>query len=106
MKGNKKAAPVLMIGYGSYGVSLPMHYRPEVSVLLREGWTVAYACARGGGELGPSWHAQGRGESKWNTFIDFAACAAYLHSQGIGCTVAYLPFPLYESVNISLFLSN
>lgn len=29
--------PLLLIGYGSYGVSLPMSYRPELMVLLEKG---------------------------------------------------------------------
>jgi oligopeptidase B len=73
---------MLMIGYGSYGVSVPAHYRPEIAHLLQLGWSIAYAHVRGGGEYGPNWYEAGRCNKKWNTFLDFVACANYLINNG------------------------
>lgn len=36
-KGRTNAVPLLLIGYGSYGVSVPMSFRPELTVLLEKG---------------------------------------------------------------------
>jgi protease II len=74
--------PLLLLGYGSYGVSLPMNYRPEHIVLLEKGWTLAFAHVRGGGELGLAWYHDGYRMKKWNTFLDFAACAEDLIRRG------------------------
>ncbi len=74
--------PTVLVVYGAYGVSL----RPQFSVarqqFLQAGGAVALAHVRGGGELGPAWHAAGRRELKTNGLNDLLACLAWLKAQG------------------------
>lgn len=67
-----------MLGYGAYGASVELGYRPYVSALVDAGWLVALAHVRGGSERGTAWYHAGRQLSKWNSFKDFARCAEYL----------------------------
>lgn len=70
--------PLLLYGYGSYGISLdPSFSIPRLSLLDR-GFAFAIAHIRGGQELGRHWYDQGRMEHKMNTFTDFISCAEYL----------------------------
>ncbi|CAM9320550.1 unnamed protein product [Ectocarpus sp. 6 AP-2014] len=73
---------LLLHGYGSYGMSLPIDYHPAQACMLERGWVLAFAHVRGGGERGKAWHAGGRGLDKWNSFWDFEACAEHLVSGG------------------------
>ena len=70
--------PLLLVGYGSYGYSLPVIFAPNRLSLLDRGFAVALAHVRGGGEMGKPWHDQGRMLNKRNTFTDFIAVADYL----------------------------
>src|SRR5215472_4565534 len=75
------SAPLLLYGYGSYGISMPVSFSSNrLSLLDRE---VIYAVAhiRGGGELGKPWHDAGRMRQKRNTFTDFIAAAEHLVAQ-------------------------
>ena len=74
--------PMVLIGYGSYGVSVPVGFDPQIIALLERGFTVAYAHCRGGGEFGATWHEQGKKLKKCNTFTDYIAIAEYLIQQG------------------------
>ncbi|KAF0697092.1 Aste57867_12199 [Aphanomyces stellatus] len=74
--------PTLLTGYGAYGMNLETGFDMEALSLLDRSWVLAFAHVRGGGELGLAWHAQGRGLSKKNTFLDFVACAEWLQAQG------------------------
>ncbi|HKW63096.1 MAG TPA: S9 family peptidase [Candidatus Acidoferrum sp.] len=71
-------SPLLLYGYGSYGISMPIHFNSNRLSLLDRGVTFAIAHIRGGGELGKPWHDAGRMKKKQNTFADFIACAEYL----------------------------
>jgi oligopeptidase B len=71
-------APLLLYGYGSYGLSLPVTFSSNRLSLLDRGMVYAIAHIRGGGELGKPWHDAGRLHQKMNTFTDFIACADYL----------------------------
>lgn len=72
-----KAQPVLVEGYGAYGISI----EPSASmVTLVRGWVdaggvFAVAHVRGGGELGEDWHLAGKIATKQNTIHDFIDCA-------------------------------
>jgi len=69
------SAPLLLYGYGSYGVSIPPGFSPPRLALLDRGVIYVIAHIRGGGELGEEWRQAGRMMNKMNTFTDFIACA-------------------------------
>jgi oligopeptidase B len=68
-------APLLLYGYGSYGLSMAAIFSSNRLSLLDRGMVYAIAHIRGGGELGKPWHDAGRMHQKMNTFTDFIACA-------------------------------
>ena len=72
------SAPLLLYGYGSYGMSMPVIFSSNRLSLLDRGMMYAIAHVRGGGELGKPWHDAGRMHQKMNTFTDFVACADFL----------------------------
>ncbi|HEX5546377.1 MAG TPA: prolyl oligopeptidase family serine peptidase [Ktedonobacterales bacterium] len=74
--------PTLLIGYGSYGISLPPFFMPQMLAWYERGGVMAVAHMRGGGEKGDEWHQTGRLLNKENTIGDFIACAEYLVSEG------------------------
>jgi len=76
------SAPLLLYGYGSYGLSMPVSFSSNRLSLLDRGMIFAIAHIRGGGELGKPWHDAGRMHRKMNTFTDFIACAEDLISWG------------------------
>ena len=70
--------PLLLYGYGAYGLSIdPAFASPRLSLIDR-GFVYAIAHVRGGQELGRQWYEDGRLLQKKNTFEDFIACAEYL----------------------------
>ena len=76
------SAPLLLYGYGSYGISMPVTFSSNRLSLLDRGISFAIAHIRGGGELGKPWHDAGRMHRKMNTFTDFIACAEDLIALG------------------------
>jgi oligopeptidase B len=76
------ARPMLLSGYGAYGIpSDPYFSTPRLSLLDR-GVIFAVAHVRGGGESGRAWHDKGRMLLKRNSFNDFISCAKHLISVG------------------------
>ena len=75
------SAPLLLYGYGSYGMSVPVNFNSNRLSLLDRGVIYAVAHIRGGGELGKPWHDAGRMKQKRNTFTDFIAAAEHLIAQ-------------------------
>jgi prolyl oligopeptidase len=74
--------PVLLNGYGGYGISLkPFFAGSQTRLWLDQGGVSATANLRGGGEYGEEWHQQGNLTRKQNVFDDFIACAQYLVDQ-------------------------
>jgi oligopeptidase B len=71
-------SPLLLSGYGSYGIPNNPTFSSNRVSLLDRGVVVAIAHVRGGGEMGKKWHDQGRMFAKKNTFTDFIAVAEYL----------------------------
>ncbi len=75
------SAPLLLYGYGSYGISMPVAFNSNRLSLLDRGVIYAIAHIRGGGELGKPWHDAGRMRNKRNTFTDFISSAEFLIAQ-------------------------
>ncbi len=75
-------APMLLTGYGAYGISYPVGFSSNRLSLLDRGVTLAVAHVRGGGELGRRWHDAGRMAHKMTSFTDFIAVAEALVAQG------------------------
>jgi oligopeptidase B len=75
-------APLLLYGYGSYGISRDAAFDPYRISLLDRGFVYAIAHVRGGEELGREWYEDGKLLKKKNTFTDFIACAEHLVRQG------------------------
>ncbi len=69
--------PVLVEGYGAYGISAEPFPRfvPVVRGWVDAGGVMAIAHIRGGGELGEDWHLAGKKATKQNTIHDFIDCA-------------------------------
>jgi oligopeptidase B len=76
--------PILLHGYGAYGFPLPVTFSSNRVSLLDRGVVVALAHVRGGGEMGKSWHDDGRMMKKRSTFTDFVAAAEFLLAEGYG----------------------
>jgi oligopeptidase B len=71
-------APLLLYGYGSYGLSEDPEFRSNWVSLLDRGFVVAIAHVRGGQELGREWYEDGRQLRKKNTFTDFIDVTRHL----------------------------
>ena len=74
-------SPLLLYGYGAYGVSIPASFSTHRFSLIDRGFIYAIAHIRGGMECGYRWYRDGRGEQKHNTFEDFACAAKHLISK-------------------------
>jgi oligopeptidase B len=72
------AGPLLLYGYGSYGLSIDPAFSSDRLSLLDRGFAFAIAHIRGGADLGKPWHDAGKMLKKMNTFTDFITCAEHL----------------------------
>ncbi len=70
--------PLLLYGYGAYGISIDATFDSALLSLLDRGFVFAIAHVRGGQELGRRWYDEARLGRKPNTFTDFIACAEHL----------------------------
>lgn len=71
-------APLLLYGYGSYGISIPASFNTNCLSLADRGFVYAIAHIRGGKDKGYRWYKAGRAETKTNTFKDFISAGEYL----------------------------
>ncbi|KAI8467012.1 MAG: prolyl oligopeptidase [Monoraphidium minutum] len=71
-------APMLLHGYGAYGMSNDVSFSSTELSLLDRGWVAAVAHVRGGGDMGRLWYEDGKYLNKKNTFTDFIAAAEHL----------------------------
>lgn len=70
--------PLLLYGYGSYGISIDPNFNSARLSLLDRGFVFAIAHIRGGQEMGREWYEDGKMLHKMNTFYDFIDCAEHL----------------------------
>ncbi len=74
--------PLLLYGYGSYGLSIEPTFSSARLSLLDRNVVFAIAHIRGGGAMGRQWYEDGKMLRKRNTFTDFIAVAEHLVEQG------------------------
>ncbi|WP_454915049.1 S9 family peptidase [Xanthobacter sediminis] len=72
------SAPLLLYGYGAYGITIPAGFSTGRLSLVDRGFIYAIAHVRGGTDKGWRWYAQGKLTHKTNTFTDFIAAAEHL----------------------------
>ncbi|MFQ5681864.1 MAG: S9 family peptidase [Candidatus Binatia bacterium] len=77
--------PLLLYGYGSYGISIDAGFSSPRFSLIDRGFVYAIAHIRGGQELGRQWYDDGRLLKKKNTFTDFIACGEHLVRERYTC---------------------
>ena len=70
--------PLILTGYGGYGISQTPGFNPGSIVWLERGGIIVIANLRGGGEFGEAWHQAGKLTRKQNVFDDFIAIAKKL----------------------------
>lgn len=71
-------SPMLLYGYGSYGISMTPNFSTARLSLVDRGMIYAIAHIRGGSELGEGWRQDGRMFKKMNTFNDFVDCSKWV----------------------------
>ena len=81
---NLETAPLLIYGYGSYGINMDSGFRSSITPLLNRGFIFAIAQIRGGADMGRYWYEDGRMMKKNNTFFDFIDATKFLIENGIG----------------------
>lgn len=86
------SAPLVLYGYGSYGITIPAAFRVTPLSLVDRGMIYATAHIRGSMARGYGWYLDGKLENKINTFRDFVSAGEALIDQGYtgrGNMVAY-----------------
>lgn len=78
------SAPLLVYGYGSYGLSMEPWFQSDVVSLLDRGFVYAMAHVRGGSEMGRAWYDDGKLRKKRNTFFDFIDATEFLVRERYG----------------------
>ncbi|MEM9172812.1 MAG: prolyl oligopeptidase family serine peptidase, partial [Pseudomonadota bacterium] len=73
--------PLLLYGYGAYGITIDPNFSLTRLSLLDRGFAMAIAHVRGGEYLGREWYEQGRQRNKYNSFNDFIDVATWLRDQ-------------------------
>jgi len=71
-------APLLLYGYGSYGMAMPASFSANRLSLVDRGFVYAIAHIRGGSDKGWGWYLDGKRDKKTNSFDDFASCGRAL----------------------------
>lgn len=77
------SAPVLLYGYGAYGISMPASFATARLSLVDRGFIYGIAHIRGGKDKGYRWYTNGKMKAKVNTFKDFIAAAEHLVASGL-----------------------
>jgi oligopeptidase B len=76
------SAPLLLYGYGAYGMTMPSGFATNALSLVDRGFVYAIAHVRGGKDKGYRWYKDGKREKKINTFTDFIAAGEFLAREG------------------------
>ena len=76
------SAPLLLYGYGSYGISIPAAFSISNLSLVDRGMIFAIAHVRGGTDKGYGWYLDGKLDRKMNTFNDFVDAGRALIEAG------------------------
>ncbi|MEM7248109.1 MAG: S9 family peptidase [Acidobacteriota bacterium] len=76
------SAPVLLYGYGAYGISQSAGFSTACLSLVDRGFIHAMAHTRGGKDRGYRWYDDGKMMQKKNTFLDYISCAEHLIEKG------------------------
>ncbi|XBQ15010.1 MAG: S9 family peptidase [Oceanicaulis sp.] len=76
------SAPVLLYGYGSYGITIPAGFSTSRLSLVDRGMVYAIAHIRGGMAKGYQWYLDGKLDKKQNTFNDFVDAGRFLVEEG------------------------
>ena len=74
--------PLILYGYGAYGVTDDPFFSPRVYAWIERGGVWATVHVRGGGVFGKGWHEAGRKTTKPNTWKDAIAAGDWLVDQG------------------------
>jgi protease II len=56
--------------YGHYGIAYDLAFNNTYWAALENGWSLAYAHIRGGGEKGHSWHTAAIKSNKYKNWTD------------------------------------
>lgn len=75
-------SPLLLSGYGAYGVACEPVFSMPATVLVDAGFRYALAHVRGGSDKGMQWYRDGCRVHKRNSMTDFIACAQHLLDSG------------------------
>ncbi|ARD86462.1 peptidase S9 [Rickettsia bellii] len=70
--------PLFLMGYGAYGIAMPVNFRNMAVSLADRGFIYAVAHIRGGDDLGHDWYKAAKFLNKKRTFEDFIACSETL----------------------------
>ncbi|MEM7638200.1 MAG: S9 family peptidase [Pseudomonadota bacterium] len=76
------SAPMLLYGYGSYGVTISARFRTTPLALADRGMVYAIVHPRGSMAKGYQWYLDGKLEKKVNTFNDYVDAGHHLIDQG------------------------
>jgi oligopeptidase B len=76
------SAPLLVTGYGAYGLAIEASFSTNRFSLIDRGFVFAIAHVRGGTDKGWRWYEDGKLGEKPNTFTDFLAVARLLIAEG------------------------
>lgn len=79
----KGGAPLLLYGYGSYGITIPASFRTTPLSLADRGVIYAIVHPRGSMAKGYQWYLDGKLDKKQNTFNDYVDTARFLSSEGV-----------------------
>jgi oligopeptidase B len=70
--------PLVLYGYGSYGITQNPSFSSVRLSLLDRGFIYAIAHIRGGQDMGRKWYEDGKLLKKKNTYTDYISCAEFL----------------------------